>query len=86
MSFVYDKLVNAEYPYLQDIPPGVANTRELAELAAESYRRCAAEDAPQRRLPGLLRWADGGTSGFGDDELSLDAHRRAHHLRGEDDP
>jgi hypothetical protein len=57
-----------------------------AELAAGSYRRSAAGYAPRRRLPGLLRGADGRAGGAWDDELSVDAHCRSHHLRTEDYP
>src|SRR5215212_7574012 len=56
------------------------------QLAAGGKWSSAAGDAPRRRLPGLLRWADGGAGGFRNDELGLDANGRAHHLRGEDDP
>jgi hypothetical protein len=48
--------------------------------------RSEAGSDPRRRLLGLLRRADGGLGGTGDDELDLDAHRRGHYLRGEDDP
>ena len=44
-------------------------------------RRTAAGSAPRRRLPGLLRGADGGLGSSRDDEFDLDAHRRGHYLR-----
>src|SRR5215218_3369871 len=58
-----------------------------AQLAAWSYGRSASGDAPRRRVPGLLRRADGGLGGSRDfDEPSLDAYSLAHHLCGEDTP
>src|SRR5215208_6735251 len=55
-----------------------------AQLAAWSYGRSASGDAPRRRVPGLLRRADGGLGGSRDDEPSLDAYSLAHHLCGEE--
>src|SRR5215218_270234 len=51
-----------------------------AQLALGSYRRSASGDTARRRVPGLLRRADGGLGGSRDDEPSLDHHSLARPL------